>query len=92
MTKQVEKKVKKPVEKPKKETVKAEVRKPVEKKSIREIVELNAEEVIKDAEGIIAKLKDAETFCKDNGRPFKHYYVFQCQILQFVRVFKKMLR
>jgi len=62
------------------------------KKSIREVIEMNAEEVITDAENIIEKLKDAESFCKANNRPFKHYYIFQCQITQFIRVFKKMQR
>ena len=64
----------------------------VKKQSVREIMQLASEEVISDAEKLIAKLKELELFAKGNSRPAKHFFFFQQQISIFIARFKKMLR
>lgn len=63
-----------------------------EKKSVKEIIDLEAAVIVEDVAKIQAKLKELAVFANTNRRPHKHFTIFSNDMELFVRRFKRMLR
>jgi len=60
--------------------------------SIKKDIRQRSEEIISDTDKVIDKLAELESFAKDKGHPYLHYYVFSKELKVFASQFQRMLR
>ena len=60
--------------------------------SIKKQIRSRGEEIIDDAENLIGKLKDLESFAKEKKHPYMHFHSFKNDLQAFVDQFGRMLR